>query len=205
MLCGQHGQPCCIAYVHCLQWNVRTSRKTFNSFHDAVPSSCQCWTHVYNCCKGHSRMKKYCLPAILFRHYQFRNTRREIKKSSCYAMLDLYKISCYCSQGGKRIHWKASDLCLRFHLEFLFARPMPSFGPHAVSTGHSTWQVAYKSLCSQSNFHWIEMSFYSISLVVFYCITYCDGYLEMPPPLPGTNTYQLRMPGVVPERVNLFY
>uniref|UniRef100_A0A0P6GTR0 peptidylglycine monooxygenase n=1 Tax=Daphnia magna TaxID=35525 RepID=A0A0P6GTR0_9CRUS len=44
------------------------------------------------------------------------------------------------------------------------------------------------------------MSLWFVSLVAFYCATFCDGYLQMPPPLPGTNTYQLRMPGVVPER-----
>jgi hypothetical protein len=40
-----------------------------------------------------------------------------------------------------------------------------------------------------------------VVFAVFYLVAYCDGYMEMPAPLPGTNTYQLRMPGVIPARV----
>ena len=35
-----------------------------------------------------------------------------------------------------------------------------------------------------------------------FCVNCCDGISEMPPPLPGTNTYQLRMPGAVPTQVS---
>ena len=41
-----------------------------------------------------------------------------------------------------------------------------------------------------------------VIISVCYCVAYCDGFSDMPPPLPGTNTYQLRMPGAVPTVVS---
>jgi hypothetical protein len=42
-----------------------------------------------------------------------------------------------------------------------------------------------------------------MAVIFYYCVTCCDGFSDMPPPLPGTNTYQLRMPGAVPTVVSI--
>ena len=37
--------------------------------------------------------------------------------------------------------------------------------------------------------------------VLLYVSGWCDGLSDLPEPLPGTNTYELRMPGANPQYV----
>lgn len=49
------------------------------------------------------------------------------------------------------------------------------------------------------------MSFWLFIITVVYGgVNHSHGFDDMPQPLAGTNTYQLRMPGAIPTMVRLF-
>lgn len=47
------------------------------------------------------------------------------------------------------------------------------------------------------------MNFFMFLITVVYGVNQCDGIADLPQPLAGTNTYQLRMPGAVPTMVSM--